>query len=233
MHRLLVVEDHKRLLKSLERGLVESGYEVESAETAEDAFYLASTRSFDGVILDIMLPRRSGLEILRDLRAAGMDAPVLILSARDSVEDRVRGLDEGADDYLTKPFAFQELAARVRALLNRRVSFRRVTLEADNLELDVSSQRVTRGGEVISLSRQEFRLLEYLLRHKNQSVDRQTIAQEVWGEPQGLATNSVDVHINALRKKLERPQWNKLIHTVRGVGYMLREIAATEPSGLH
>ena len=223
MQRVLVVEDHKRLLQSLERGLKKSGYDVETAATAEAAFYLATTENFDAIVLDIMLPKRSGLEILRELRSNGMAIPVLILSARDSVADRVRGLDDGADDYLVKPFAFEELLARLRALQHRGIPGRQRILTADDLELDVPTQTVMRAGREINLSKLEYRLLEFLLRRKNETLDRQTIWRNVWQEPQSLATNVVDVYINALRKKLERPGLKKLIHTVRGVGYTLRD----------
>ncbi len=223
MQRVLVVEDHKRLLQSLERGLKASGYDVETAETAEAAFYLASTEHFDAIVLDIMLPKRSGLEILRELRNNGLGVPVLILSARDSVADRVRGLDEGADDYLVKPFAFEELLARLRALMNRGIPGRQRLLTADDLEVDVPTQTAMRAGHEINLSKLEYRLLEYLLRRKNETLDRQTIWRDVWQEPQSLATNVVDVYINALRKKMDRPGSKKLIHTVRGVGYTLRD----------
>ncbi|MBI1314977.1 response regulator [bacterium] len=222
MKRVLVVEDHRELLRSLERGLSASGYDIVTAETAESAFYCASTDRFDAIVLDVMLPERSGLEVLRDLRNAGMDSPVLILSARTSVEDRVRGLDEGADDYLIKPFAFEELLARLRALLNRRVPGRKSILTAGDLELHVPTQTVLRAGREISLSKLEYRLLEYLVRHRNSTVDRNTISRDVWNEPQGAASNIVDVYINSLRKKLDWPGSTKLIHTVRGVGYSLR-----------
>jgi DNA-binding response OmpR family regulator len=225
VERLLVVEDHKQLLRSLERGLSASGYDVVTAETAEAAFYCASTDHFDAIVLDVMLPQRSGLEILRDLRNTGMDSPVLILSARDSVADRVRGLNEGADDYLVKPFAFEELTARLRALLNRGIPGRRRMLTAGDLELHVLTQTVLRGGRQIDLSKREYRLLEYLLRNKNTTMDRKAISRDVWNEPQGVATNVVDVYINALRKKLEPEGSKKLIYTVRGVGYALRDDA--------
>lgn len=223
MERLLVVEDHKKLRESLQRGLSASGYDVVTAETAEAAFYCASTDHFDAIVLDVMLPERSGLEILRDLRNAGMDSPVLILSARDSVADRVRGLDEGADDYLVKPFAFEELLARLRALMNRRIPGRRRVLKVADLEVDVSTQTVLRAGREIKLSKLECRLLEYLLQNKNSTMDRKRIIRDVWNEPEGVTTNVVDVYINALRKKLEPKGTKKLIHTVRGVGYALRD----------
>lgn len=221
LSRILVIEDHKKLLRSLERGLTAAGYEVVTAETGEAGFYFASTEPFDIVVLDLMLPGRTGLEVLRDLRKHGLSSPVLILSARDSVTDRVRGLDEGADDYLVKPFAFDELLARIRAQLNRTLPGRRLILKADDLEIYVPTHRVFRNGQEIELSKQEYRLLEYLVRHQNETVSRLEIARDIWNEPQGVSTNVVDVYINTLRKKVERADLQKLIHTVRGVGYTL------------
>lgn len=219
--RILVVEDHKKLLQSLERGLTTAGYDVIAADTGEAAFYYASTEPIDAVVLDVMLPGRSGLEILRDLRKAGFSAPVVILSARDTVADRVCGLDQGADDYMVKPFAFEELLARLRAQLNRPLPGRRINLTADDLEIHLPTHKVHRAGIEIDLSKQEYRLLEYLLRHKNETVTRDAIARDVWGEPGGIATNVVDVYINSLRKKVERPHLKKLIQTIRGAGYSL------------
>lgn len=221
--RLLVIEDHKSLLRSLERGLTAAGYDVVATDTGEAGFYCASTERFDGVVLDIMLPGRSGLAVLQELRNSGFSLPVLILSARDSVQDRVRGLDEGADDYLVKPFAFEELLARLRAMLNRGVPGRRAVLTALDLEYHVQKRQAVRGGRHIDLSKRESQLLQYLLRHKNQIVTRAEIAAEAWNEPGGISSNVVDVYINALRKKIERSDLPKLIHTIRGSGYSLRD----------
>lgn len=221
--RLLVIEDHKSLLRSLERGLTAAGYDVVATDTGEAGFYCASTERFDGVVLDIMLPGRSGLAVLQELRNSGFSLPVLILSARDSVQDRVRGLDEGADDYLVKPFAFEELLARLRAMLNRGVPGRRAVLTALDLEYHVQKRQAVRGGRPIDLSKRESQLLHYLLRHKNQIVSRAAIAAEAWNEPNGISSNVVDVYINALRKKIERSDLPKLIHTIRGSGYSLRD----------
>lgn len=225
--RLLVIEDHKSLLGSLKRGLAAEGYDVVTAETGEDGFYYATTEPFDGIVLDVMLPGRSGLDILRDLRGAGFSRPVLILSARDSTDDRVAGLDEGADDYLVKPFAFKELTARLRALLNRGLPGRRTIWKAADLELHVPTRTVRRDGHTVELSKREYRVLEYLLRHKNDTVSRDALARDVWNEPQGVNTNVVDVCINSLRKKIERHDLPKLIYTIRGVGYSLCD----EPNG--
>lgn len=222
MQRLLVVEDEAKLLKSLERGLVEQGYEVATAATGEEAYYVATTQAFDAIVLDVMLPRRSGIQVLQDLRSSGFAAPVLILTARDAIEDKVRGLDAGADDYVVKPFAFAELVARLRALLRRNSIARQLMFKADDLELDVVGRRVVRAGEEIELSAREFDLLEYLLRHANSAVTREMIARDIWKESAGVLTNVIDVYIRSLRKKVERPELRQLIHTIRGVGYVLR-----------
>jgi DNA-binding response OmpR family regulator len=223
MARVLIVEDQEKLLQSLGRGLEEEGYEVVAATTGEDGYYLATTGSPDVIILDLMLPGRDGLRVLRDLRARGYTRPVLILTARDAIEDRVAGLDGGADDYLVKPFAHAELLARLRALLRRDVTGRELVLRADDLEMDLLARRVVRDGVELDLTRREFELLEYLLRHKNAAVTRDMIAREVWKEATGAPTNAIDVYVTLLRKKVERPGARQLIHTVRGVGYALRD----------
>jgi DNA-binding response OmpR family regulator len=221
--RLLVIEDQRKLLHTLQRGLEEEGYEVTTATTGEQGYYAATTGDVDAVILDLMLPGRDGLRVLRDLRANGFTRPVLILTARDSVEDRVSGLDGGADDYLVKPFAFAELLARLRALLRRDVSGRELFLRVDDLEMDLIARRVVRAGTELDLTRREFELLEYLLRHKNAAVTREMIARDVWKEAHGAPTNSIDVYITLLRKKVERPGLRQVIHTIRGVGYAARD----------
>jgi DNA-binding response OmpR family regulator len=223
MSCVLVVEDQKKLLQSLRRGLEEEGYDVVAATTGEEGYYLATTGSPDAIILDLMLPGRDGLKVLRDLRGKGYTKPVLILTARDTVEDRVAGLDSGADDYLVKPFAFAELLARLRALLRRDVSGRELILRVDDLEIDLLSRRIIRGGVELELTRREYELLEFLVRHKNATVTREMIGREVWKEASGVLTNTIDVYINALRKKVEQPGKRQLIHTVRGVGYAVRD----------
>jgi DNA-binding response OmpR family regulator len=225
MPRLLIIEDQKKLLGSLQRGLEEEGYEVVTAATGEQGYYAATTEEFDAVVLDLMLPGRQGLQVLHDLRANGFARPVLILTARDTVEDRVTGLDTGADDYLVKPFAFAELLARLRALLRRGVSGRELFLRAGDLEMDLLARRVVRGGVELDLTKREFELLEYLLRHKDASVTRAMIAREVWKDTGGMLTNSIDVYVNLLRKKVERSGSKQMIHTVRGVGYALRDVS--------
>lgn len=222
MQRILIVEDDSRLSVSLQRGLVQEGFKPSTARTGEEGFYLATTERFSAIILDWMLPKRDGIRVLCDLRAKGIATPVLILTARDAVEDRVAGLDAGADDYLVKPFAFAELVARLRALLRRNVSARELVLRAGDLEMDLLARRVIRDGEELELSLREFELLEYLLRNANAVVTRDMIAREVWKEPYGMLTNVIDVCVRSLRKKVEQPHLRQLIHTVRGVGYALR-----------
>jgi two-component system copper resistance phosphate regulon response regulator CusR len=222
MARLLIVEDQPRQRESLRRGLRAEGYDVVTAATGEEGLEQAATQDVDALVLDLMLPGRDGFEVLRDLRAGGFARPILLLTARDAIEDRVRGLDAGANDYLVKPFAFAELLARLRALLRRDYPERETVLRADNLEMDLLSGRVTRGGVVLDLTRREYELLAYLLRHMDEVVTRDMIALDVMKESTGTLTNVIDVHINALRRKIERPGWTSLIHTVRGVGYALR-----------
>lgn len=224
MSRVLVVEDQKRLSASLRRGLEEDGYEVTAALNGEEGYFLATTQLFDAVVLDVMLPGRNGLQVLRELRAHGYAKPVLILTSKDAVEDRVTGLDAGADDYLVKPFAFAELLARLRALLRRKIGERELVLRADDLEMDLLARRVVRDGVELELSKREFDLLEFLLRHKNQAVTRQMIGRDVWKDSDGVWTNVIDVCVNSLRKKVEQPGRWQLIQTVRGVGYALRDL---------
>jgi two-component system, OmpR family, copper resistance phosphate regulon response regulator CusR len=223
MARVLVVEDQKKHLDSLRRGLEAEGYQVTTASTGEEGLALATSEKVDAIVLDLMLPGRDGLAILRELRSRGFAAPILILTARDSVEDRVRGLDEGANDYLVKPFAFAEFLARLRAVLRRDLPGRPLFLRAADLEMDLLGRRVSRGGEELELTGREFELLEYLLRHKNEVVTRDMIALDVWKESTGAMTRVIDVYINALRKKVDRSGRVALIQTVRGVGYALKE----------
>jgi two-component system, OmpR family, copper resistance phosphate regulon response regulator CusR len=223
MARVLVIEDQKRHLDSLRRGLEAEGYEVDVASTGEDGLAVAFREAIDVIVLDLMLPGRDGMVVLRELRASGFAKPILILSARDAVEDRVQGLDQGANDYLVKPFAFAEFLARLRVLLRRDLSGRELVLRAGDLEMDLLGRRVTRSGTELDLTGREYELLEYLLRHKNEVVTRDMIAQDVWKEKTGAMTRIIDVYINALRKKVDRLGRPCLIQTVRGVGYALKE----------
>jgi len=222
--RILVVEDEPKVADALREGLESEDYEVEIARTGEEGFFLVNARTFDLVILDLMLPGRDGLEILRTLRQRGLQTPVLILTARDAVEDRVTGLDCGADDYLVKPFAFAELLARIRALLRRGRTDQVLRLKAGDLEMDLVTRRVSRGGRPLKLTAREFELLEYLLRYRNQVVSREMLSRDVWHETSRATPldNVIDVHIARLRKKVDHSFPRKLIHTIRGVGFMLR-----------
>jgi len=221
--RILVIEDQEKLRRNLQQVLEQEGYEVATAATGEEGYSLASTKAFDAIVLDLTLPGRDGLQILKDLREAGFGQPILILTARDSLDDRVAGLDAGADDYLVKPFAHAELSARLRALLRRGQAGQERLLQCGNLEMDLLTRKVSRKGVEIDLSQREFELLEYLLRHKNTNVTREMLTRDVWKEPQGLLTNVIDVCVNSLRKKVELPGSRPLILTVRGVGYTVRE----------
>jgi two-component system copper resistance phosphate regulon response regulator CusR len=225
--RILIVEDEKKVAKALEQGLEAEHYEVAVANTGEDGFYLISTQAFDLVLLDLMLPGRSGLEILRAMRIRGLKTPVLILTARDAIEDRVQGLDCGADDYLVKPFAFAELLARIRALLRRGKAEPALRLTCDELEIDMVTRAVTRSGQPLDLTAREFDLLEYLLRNQGRVVSREMLAHEIWKETARHTPldNVIDVHIARLRRKVDDPFPKKLLHTVRGVGFVLREEA--------
>ena len=204
MH-ILVVEDETKVARALSEGLAREGYEVTVARTGEEGYYLLDARSFDLVVLDLMLPGRDGLEILATLRSRDRGIPVLILTARDAVEDRVVGLDAGADDYLVKPFAFPELSARIRALLRRGRAEQSSRLQVADLEVDVAARRVTRGGRILELTAREFELLEYLLRNRGRVVSREMLSRDVWKEA-GRATpldNVIDVHIARLRRKVD------------------------------
>lgn len=223
MSCVLVVEDEVRLLRNLKWGLEEEGYDVLTAADGDIGHQLATTQSVDVVLLDVMLPGRDGFDVLRSLRAGGVRTPVLMLTARDGVEDRIRGLDGGADDYLVKPFAFAELLARLRVLLRREPVEPTMILRAADLELNLVARRVSRGGEELDLSRREFDLLEYLLRNRNATVTREQIARNVWKDANVTLTNVIDVYINHLRRKIERPTLRRLIRTVRGVGYRLQD----------
>jgi len=223
--RILVVEDEAKMAKALRKGLESDHHSVSIAQTGEDGFFLASTETYDLVILDLMLPNRDGMEVLAALRAKGLAVPVLILTSKDAIEDRVRGLDSGADDYLTKPFAFPELLARVRALQRRGKAESSDKLRLADLEMDVSAHVASRDGRELTLTAREFALLEYLLRQQGRVVSREMLARDVWKETERYTPldNVIDVHIAHLRRKLDEPFRQKLLHTVRGVGFVLRE----------
>jgi DNA-binding response OmpR family regulator len=222
--RILVVEDERKVLHSLQRGFQAEGYDVVTAATGEDGFQQATTQLFDCVVLDLLLPGRDGLQVLAALRQQGNKVPVLILTARDAVADRVIGLDTGADDYLIKPFAFAELLARLRVLLRPERGRQETMLRADDLEADLLNRRATRAGQELLLTHREFDVLNFLLRHKNQIVTRDMLGRAVWKEPNYGLTNVIDAYISLLRRKVERSGQRPLIHTVRGLGYSLREV---------
>ena len=219
--RILVVEDDKDLARFVQKGLQEERHAVDVAEDGEAGLDLASSNNYDLMIVDVMLPKVDGLTFCRRVRGWGSRTPILLLTARDTVEDKVAGLDTGADDYLTKPFAFAELVARVRALMRRSGPGPAAQLKVADLVVDVAAHRVWRGGKEISLTNKEYALLEYLLRNRNRVLTRTAIIEHVWGLNYDPTTNIVDVHIRALRAKMDKDFIPPLIVTVRGVGYML------------
>jgi len=223
--RVLIVEDERKLAQVLAAALGAEHYDVVVAPTGEDGFFRANAETFDLVLLDVMLPGRSGLEILQALRQRRIETPVLILTARDGVDDRVLGLDLGADDYLVKPFALPELLARIRALLRSGRSSEVFRLKAADLELDLVTRRAARGDRPLDLTVREFELLEYLLRHQGHLVSRDMLARDVWKEPHRATPidNVIDVQMARLRRKVDAEGSARLIHTVRGVGFVLRE----------
>ena len=223
--RVLVVEDERKLAQVLASALETECYDVVVAATGEDGFFRANAERFDLVVLDVMLPGRSGFDIFRTLRQRRIDTPVLMLTARDGVDDRVRGLDLGADDYLVKPFAIAELLARIRALTRRGRSSDIVRLKAADLEIDLVARRAMRGDRPLDLTVREFDLLEYLLRHQGHPVSRDMLARDVWKEPRRATPidNVIDVQMTRLRRKVDVEGSVRLIHTVRGVGFVLKD----------
>jgi DNA-binding response OmpR family regulator len=222
---VLVVEDEQKVANALKEGLEGETYDVSVERTGEGAFFRVNTETFDVILLDLGLPGRDGIEILAALRQRGLKTPVLVLTARDSLTDRVQGLDAGADDYLVKPFAFAELLARLRALVRRGRSSESPRLQVADLHVDLITRKVTRSGTLVELTVREFELLEFLMRHHAQVVSRETLARDVWKETARTTPldNVIDVHIARLRRKVDFEHQIKLIHTVRGVGFMLRE----------
>jgi heavy metal response regulator len=220
--RILVIEDQPKIAGFIKRGLREEGYTVDVAYDGEEGFSLATTQDYDLIILDLMIPKIGGLDLCRQLRAHKITTPILILTVKDRVEDKVAGLDAGADDYLTKPFAFEELLARCRALLRRQKALPPTRLEVGDLVLDLVQHRVSRSGQEINLTPKEFALLEYLMRNEGCVVTRTMIAEHIWDMNFDSFTNVIDVYINRLRNKIDRERDKPIIQTIRGRGYILR-----------
>ncbi len=221
--RILVVEDHEKVAQFIVKGLREEHFAVDHAATGAEGLSMARVGEYDAIVLDVMLPAKNGFEVVAELRAKGFTTPVLMLTAKTNIEDRVQGLDAGADDYLVKPFAFAEFLARIRALIRRRERDVPAPLKVADLSLDVVSHEVTRGGQRIELTSREYSVLEFLLRNRGRVVTRTTMIEHVWDMHFDSDTNLVDVYIRHLRAKLDDPFPLKLIHTVRGVGYVIKD----------
>jgi two-component system OmpR family response regulator len=228
--RVLVVEDSVKMASLLKRGLEEEGYAVDVTTTGADAVWMATENSIDAVVLDVLLPDLDGFEVCRRIREAGSWSPVLMLTARHGVEDRVQGLDVGADDYLTKPFAFIELAARLRALIRRGAAERPAVLTVEDLTMDPATRVVRRGDARIDLTAKEFSLLEYFMRHPGDVLSRMQLIEHVWDFAYDGGSNVVDVYVKYLREKIDRPFGIRSIETVRGAGYRLRADLPDAPS---
>lgn len=230
--RMLLIEDDSRVASFIRRGLREEHYTVDLAKDGEEALFLAQTGEYDLIVLDLLLPKRNGLDVLKTLRADRNTVPILILTAKDELQDKVAGLDAGADDYLTKPFRFDELLARVRALLRRRGDLVPTVLRAGDLELDVLHHRVTRAGKPLDLTSREYAVLELFLRHPNEIISRTKLSEHVWEHDFDPLSNVIDVHIARLRRKVDEGFSPKLLHTVRGSGYILRAPGAKREPAL-
>jgi len=221
--KILVVEDEKKVASFIKRGLEEENFSVDIAANGEEGLYMAESNHYDLILMDIMLPKKDGLTVIKELRAKEVTSPVLCLTAKDSVEDIFAGLDSGSDDYLTKPFAFAELLARVKALVRRGAKDRGAEIYFADLRLDPVTHKVWRSDKEIDLTAKEYGLLEYFMRNPNQVLTRTMIAEHVWDYTFDSFTNIIDVYVNYLRKKIDKDYNKKLIHTIRGVGYVLKE----------
>jgi YD repeat-containing protein len=222
--RILVVEDDSRLADVLRRGLSEEGYAVDLCANGDDGLLQAAMTAYDAIVLDLMLPGKDGMAVCRELRAAGIKTPLLMLTARDALDDVVTGLQAGADDYLTKPFAFRELSARLQSLIRRAAGAASPQLQVGDLVLDLGSREVRRAGQRIALTNREYQVLEYLMHNRGRVVSRTMIEEHVWGYDYDGFSNTVDVHITRLRRKLDRPGEPSLIETLRGAGYRLVDV---------
>jgi DNA-binding response OmpR family regulator len=218
--RILIIEDEQKMAEILKRGLEEENFTVEIANDGDTGLTIGKEQKFDVILLDVTLPGMDGFDVAKELRAANIKTPILMLTARDSTEMKVRGLDSGADDYITKPFAFAELLARIRAQVRRSEDITK--LQIGDLLLDLIHRKVTRGGEEVQLTGKEFNLLEYFMQHPDEILSRETLSEKVWNETFDALTNVIDVYINYLRNKVDRNRETKLIQTIRGVGYMLK-----------
>lgn len=226
--KLLIIEDEKKVAKFIEQGLREENYELACAYDGEQGLEMALTGEFDGIVLDLMLPKRDGISLLREFRARGMTTPVLILTAKGTTQDKITGLDSGADDYLAKPFHFEELTARIRSMLRRSSVEKSTQLRVGDLVLDSITRKAKRGSSDIELTAREYALLEYLMRNADRVLSRSVITQHVWNYNFAVDSNLVDVYINRLRNKVEVDGGSRLIHSIRGVGYVMREGAPEE-----
>lgn len=221
--RILIVDDEKALANNLKKGFSEEGYSADVAYDGEEGGFMAETEPYDLIILDIMLPKVDGITTLKNIRKQGVKVPVLMLTAKDAVSDKIKGLDIGADDYITKPFDFDELLARVRALLRRSKEVKSAVISIGDMEIDTAGHQVRRGGKDISLSAKEYALLEYMAYNKGKVITRIDISEHIYDYDFDLDSNVIDVFINYLRNKIDKGHDNKLIHTVRGAGYILKE----------
>ena len=220
--RILIVEDEKKVAAFIKKGLEEETYAVDVAHDGEEGFHMGEQNQYDLIVLDLMLPVMDGMEVLSELRKKKVATPILLLTAKDAVEDKVLGLNKGADDYLTKPFAFSELMARIRVLLRRGKTETKTVLQVDGLTLDLVTHKVKRGAEEIELTGKEYSLLEYFMRNQGKVLTRTMIAEHVWDYNFDTFTNVIDVYINHLRKKVDKNHPLKLLHTLRGVGYIMK-----------
>ncbi|TFG36176.1 MAG: response regulator transcription factor [Nitrospirales bacterium] len=220
--RILVIEDEKKVADFIGNGLEEEGYAVDMAHDGDQGYFLAATNEYDVILLDLMLPKMDGISLCTKLRCDNIQTPILMLTAKDEIKDKVKGLDAGADDYLTKPFAFEELLARIRVMLRKKYLHQSLKIQVDNLVLDTVIHTVTRGNNTIDLSVKEYALIEYLMRNAGTVVTRTMIAEHVWDINFDTFTNVIDVYISYLRNKIDKGQKTKLIHTVRGRGYILK-----------